>query len=80
MLYKMWKWLAPAQHREREVVRVPSPEMREIKNQRDNLYECLRLVDGLLSGGEVKAAHSQVRLTITALGKLKVEATQRGAP
>lgn len=65
---ELLRWLGFAPRR-RASDSVPSPAMREMKAQRDNLYECLRLVDGLLSSGEVNAAQSQVRLTLTAYGR-----------
>lgn len=49
-------------------VAVPSPAMEQLRLQRDAMAEALRLADGLISQGEVKAAQSVLRVTLTAYG------------
>lgn len=59
---------SPRPRKRREVVSVPTPILRDTIQRNDQMFQCLRLVDGLLSSGEVRAAQSQVRLTLIAVG------------
>jgi hypothetical protein len=78
MLRDLWKFIVfcatdlmgngSTSRKTREITSAPTPILRQTIRQRDQMFQCLRLVDGLLSSGEVKAAQSQVRLTLTAVG------------